>query len=317
MSTCVPLFFFSSGVLYSGRRAAVGRMFSKVLRLLLLLVFWGLIASALFRFLWEEDITLKALVLDVVTLRQQVTNWLWFLPVMSAIYLAAPFLCRLQAVDKSLFFALVVMLCIGSFGLDAISRVCEMFDVLCGSEFGAKVTQALSRWVIIRDNHPEAIAYFAVGMLFADTDVRNIPLALPITALLLSPFGMMSYGIAHHAIFGTEYDVVWNGYSCITTLFCVCALYILANRAFGSSRMSTARISEATVRIISFIGRQSFAIYIIHWLLRPAVSWIVPWSLPALTRMVVMVPICLTTVVLCAGVGSFLARTKCRFLLAG
>ena len=146
-------------------------------------------------------------------------------PIMPAIYLAAPFLCRLQAVDKPLFFSLVVMLCVGSFGMDAIWRVGEMLDALVGSEFGAKLTQALKRWVIIRDNHPEAIAYFALGMLFADVGVQNIPLAAPIVILLLPPFGMMWYGIVCRTLFGTEYDVIWNGYSCIATLLCVCALY--------------------------------------------------------------------------------------------
>lgn len=307
LSACVPLFFFSSGVLYAKRTLSVKRALQKVLSLAIPLVFWALCSAAMFRWLHGEAISLKWMLLDAVTLRLQYSNWLWFIPVISGVYLCAPFILGVRDASTKLFNSLVLLLCVFAFGLDTLEKTLGYVDVLVGSEFGGKVYTFISRYSLLTTAHPEALAFFAVGVWIEGRE-RKVP-STPrvLVALVLAPIPLAVLGFSTQALTGREFDVTWNGYSSLPTLIIVVALYFLARYV-----IETVRSNSLALRLVGFIGANSMSVYILHWFARPVVSAAVAAAGVGVALKYVLVPI---VVLACAAIGNVMRKSPAKVLL--
>lgn len=311
LAACVPLFFFSSGVLYASRELTFRRAATKALRLAGLLVVWGLLAAAFYRALGAGELSLAGIVVDAVGLRAQVANWLWFLPVMAATYLLAPFLIHLRKTGGRLWDALVALLVLAAFGLDLVAKVAGLADLALGTGFGGKLSELLAQFSFLRNNHPEALAFFAVGMWAEGRAVpRRLARWAP-AALLAMPALLGAYGAAVHAASGQLLDVTWEGYSCVTTLVFVLALHEVVRAACDRG------LPRALSAAAGLVGRNSLAVYLLHWFLRPAMGLAVAWSGPGVARIAASLLVAVAVTLACAAAGQLARRTPLRPLLAG
>lgn len=307
MAACVPLFFFSSGVLYAQRTVTLRRAIHKAFSLVVPLVFWALCSAAFFRWMHGEEVNPKWVILDAVTMRLQYSNWLWFIPVMTGVYIFAPFVLAFRDYNRKLFSSFVLLLCVFAFGFDALHKLLSLADLVVGSEFGGKLYSAISRYSLVSASHPEALAFFAVGVWIEgrrDVEYRDSKL---LALFLLAPVPLAAYGYAMHALTGHQYDVTWNGYSSLTTLVIVLALYFLIRRA-----VKMLRVDSPVVKLATFVGTNSFAVYILHWFMRPVISVALEVAGVGSVLNLVLAPL---AVVVCAAIGELTRRTPARVLL--
>lgn len=308
MAACVPLFFFSSGVLYASRDLTFGRALRKCGRLVGLLAFWAIAAGIFFQLL-DGSFSLKDAVYDAISLKLQVANWLWFLPVLVAVYLAAPFLTLVRRADGRLWNALVALLCVASFGLNLVSMLGDCFDLAMGSELGLRVSELLASFNLL-SFHPEALAYFAIGLWVADKDLELLTPARAIVLMFVAPVPLAAYGILWWNATGSLRDITSWGFPCVTTLLVVLALFVLSRALF-------CRVEEgAFASLVSLIGANSLAVYLLHWFLRVPCDPLIPRDMPDMLVEIVTVAVSLATVVACALVGRAVRRTPLRRLLS-
>ena len=314
LSACVPLFFFVSGSLYSGRSLGLSQALSKVLHLVLPFCVWAVLAGLFFRWVDGEQLSLKWVVLDAVTLRQQVANWLWFIPTISAVYLFAPICLYIQRNNVKLFKWMIVLLLLFSVGINFISLVCGTFDLLTNSEFGSKLTSLVSRYSVLGGNHPEAFTFFALGAWVEERGLaKKIGSRAASITLLLAPIPLAAYGILSHIKHGATYDVTWNGYSTIGTALVVISLYVLAQKISLKIGITHSGLSKE----IALIGGCSFAVYILHWFLRPIAEWCSDCF--GFVRLgpisVCLLAFSVLAVVLTAHIGNWIRKTPLRVVL--
>lgn len=309
MAACVPLFFFASGVLYADREVTLVHVGRKCLRLVGLLVFWALFAGVFFQLI-DGSFSLKDALYDAVSLKLLVANWLWFLPVMCAVYLAAPFLSCIRREGGQLWNALVACLCALTFGLNLVAMLGGTFDLLAGSEFGTKVAGFLGNFNLL-SFHPEALAFFSVGMWMGGRDLGWLTVPRSLALLVVAPIPLAAYGMLSQSITGAELDVTGFGNACVTTLLVVVAL-------FGLSRAWAERVSRGTLfpRLVVLVASNSLAVYLLHWFLRVPAERLVPRGAPDVVMEITTLALSVVIVVVCALVGRAARRTPLKALLA-
>lgn len=289
MACCVPLFFFVHGYLCVGKPLDPQAHALRMAKIVFLVFFWALISSAV-RTL-EGEPPVYGIALDALALPIDRTNYLWFLAAIFVLYCFLPFIMELRKSNYRLFLIAATGVLAFCFGVDILRKICVFFSestwALCVSSF-------IGRFVPFTENNGFALGYAFLGMIAADSEkgaqndlsglcrhgalsamargvgkLAGLPFASAVVLTAVLPLVMAVFGLAVSVKAGTEFDVTWNGYGCISTLALVLSLYSVAKRlnACGNTLFRSA---------IELVGSNSMAVYLLHMLLILPVWRIIP-----------------------------------------
>lgn len=256
MSTCVPIFFFTSGVLLAVRNDSARVWRRRLMSTFLAAVGLGF-ATGVYYSTTTGDFSLEYALVSFLSFREGESVWLWFLQSLFLVYLCAPALIALKQSRTDLWRITATLILIFVFGLDLIRRVFAFWS-LETSEFGEMIWDYLQGFNPVPWVHPEALGYFVAGMCICKWKPSPHCVIPAIATVIVAPIPLMYYGAAMSQNMGTTYDIIWNGYGCITTLCSTIALYTLAQRI-------APHVGKFGRGFTALIGANTFVSYALNW----------------------------------------------------
>ena len=262
LATCVPLFFFSNGYLLLDREFSLKKHLKKLLRIVLLTIFWGFAGAAISGWATGEPTTAKAIWAEFI---QMSHKWdlhiFWFMGALAELYILFPALKALYDTHKRGLLILTLACLLFVFILPAIDRVLLLAHVYLGT---ARVNIIVPLENIFNPFHGQydyALFYFCAGGLFhhVEGQIRAVPavkrnlisaISILASCLLLSLFGVLY----SKYLIGNLYDVVWFGYTSLPAVVCVISLYVLSLNYTADNRF------------IRFISGNTLGIYFTHFI---------------------------------------------------
>lgn len=294
---CVPLFFMVNGAILLNRNLDVKRNVIRILKLMFLVYFWGVVLLFLLKYICNDSYSVKEFFHSVWYLKMHRINYLWFLKALISLYILFPLLKIVYDHDnKNIFLFFVAAIFVLSFGNSIINNLVQVFLYVINSE--RILTDNFNWFPTIRpyNNYFFSIVYFALGgFLFSRVADGKIKVSnwLLLALFILSQSALFGYGLLMTARIGEYYDVVWNGYDTIMGLVMTCSIFIaLLNINYQDTKI---------VNILSFFGAHTFGIYIFHILfirmIKPYLS-VFDWSNNMIVNFVYIVFVmCLSIVV--------------------
>ena len=225
LSMCCPLFFAVNGTLLLSKDRTYSYFIPKLAKLFVLIFFWGIISNWYSSWIFCEPYSIKQSVVDVLQLRMQYCNYLWFLCTLFILYLVYP-LTRNLVIDKKMtWISLIVVCCLT---LTGISRYMGIFNPLKG-------------W------HSFALAYAMGGYAITKLDIKSR--RFPIVVYILSVFAqiVLNYFDVDKA------NMIWGGYKTPFVFFATLSLI---------KYFSMIECRENA--IIDFVARNTLGIYLVH-----------------------------------------------------
>lgn len=308
LSCCVPIFFFISGVLQARRNLSCLSGFSKAMKLLLLTVVWSMALWLVVSLQRESLITFNLWVAGVLTFQQEYTNIFWFLPAMAIVYMLAPIFCAVRDSHQNVFLAMVIGACLATFGFDILQRGGYIAGLYLDTDIFNKATYFISQFNPLRGIYGYSIAYYLVGMSIGNLEYRPKSArfgAASVLSCAIAPVGLAMYKIVCDKVTNWNYDPVFGGYSCVSTLMLTVSLYFVAG--IMSDRLRSAGRASA---VISYLGANAFAVYLLHMFVQPSIAALVQSIQPVWMATVVNVLLAILVVIFLAVIGSLFHRTK-------
>ena len=262
LSICVPLFFVVNGALLLNGVFSLRRNIEKTVKIFFLIYAWGLILLILLMYICNDVYTIKSFVSSLWQLKLQRINHLWFLRALLGIYILLPLIKpAFDHEDKNTIHFIMVCLFFFSFGNNVLSSALNVFGRALDGKFN------FFPMINPFGGYFFAIFYFMAGGVLAKmikTGQIRFGYKLLVAAFLLSQTILFLYGISMTRQTGKYYDVVWNGYDTVMTLLMtVSAFMLLAKYDYQNVYIT---------RVITFIGKNTFGVYILHIIFLKAFS---------------------------------------------
>ncbi len=257
LSTCVPLFFFANGFLLLNKKLDIRKHICKTVKIVLLYFIWSALTVFIKMHISGQFMGVKETVSAIIFLKTGLNNHLWFLRVLTIIYIIFPIIKYIYD-NKRLFLYFIVICSVSTFGCNILSNVatvlvcatgyCRVFE---GSDFTLSFSP-MKAW------HWWAFVYFCVGGICYQYKTRIIAISptkrnlLAIFILLTNSVFLYLTGVMYSHLNSKMYDVVWDGYDTIFTFLNVISIYVLClnlNRSF---------------KWIQIISINTLGIYLIH-----------------------------------------------------
>lgn len=260
LSTCVPLFFFANGYLLFNRSFDLKKHLKKILRLILLTIFWSLFLMVVYMLMEKEPFNLKTIVLSIVKLDSRWSmNIFWFLLAMICLYILFPALKALFDANKKAFLYLTIACTVLTIGLVFANQILTFVGALTHHSFPALEGPLLTIINPFRGTYGYTFAYFcAGGLMFTwEEKLRKVPRLrrnlIAVFGILVSCALLFLTGVFYTVhVYGELLDVVWNGYDTIYTFANVIFIYILSLNL------------TKDFRLIRLISCNTLGIYFIH-----------------------------------------------------
>lgn len=266
LSTCVPLFFFANGYLLLNKPWNFQKHIRKTIKIVLLFVVWSALTLYAKMYIDGEYLGIKETIASTLFLKPGWNNHLWFLKVLTIIYVLFPVIRYLY--EKRRIFLYFTFICIVS---------------TMGSRLAKDITTFLSSFVPhhsslnsidfsfgflpMQEWHWWAFVFFCVGGLAYNYKSKIMSISssiLNLTALagiLVNSSLLYITGYFYSRNEDKYFDIVWNGYNTLFTLFNVLCIWILCLNMKSESKL------------IRYISMNTLGIYLIHsifqFILRP------------------------------------------------
>ena len=252
----IPLFFLINGYLLFSKDFNLKKHTYKIIRLTLLTIIWGIITTLLILIIKNQQITFEIIFNTLWKLKYGYVNHLWFMGSLICIYIFFPLFKSTFDNNKKAFIWTLVLCFIFVF----CNKFINMLVTLYGYYF--KNIKSISNINYFSVFNPYnglkgyTIFYFLLGGLIKiyEEHIRKTKIIIPITGIIISIIGLYSYRLVYSDITSKIYDIVWNGFDTLMALIITVSLYRLCiNYNFKS-------------KIITFISKNTFGIYLIHML---------------------------------------------------
>lgn len=260
VSTCVPLFFFVNGYLLLNRPLDLKKHIAKSLLLMALTVMWGIIGLLAMMPIEKQHVSFGDLLISLS--RFEPIGWinhLWFMGTLIGVYVQFPLLKYAYDTEKRLFHYFVAAASVFTFGYVFAAYAAAIAGHDMGMQSISACAELMNQFSPFRGIKGYAFVYFCIGGMMPEWEEsilrfrhRKLIAAL---GLLLSCASLFALGICFSGMYGSLWDVVWNGYSTVCTLVSVLCLYALCLGYSGKSRM------------IGMISRSTLGIYFMHMIL--------------------------------------------------
>ena len=269
-SVCVPLFMMVNGALLLSRPLNARRHFARCAQLFVSLYVWYLLTMVAAQ-AWRHGAgyvaqNMAGILQSALFLYEYdgvAMNHLWFMQMLLAVYWIAPCLkAALGSPDAGVRQGMkaaglvLVLLC---FATRDFARLQAAVPVLRYLDLSGLETMNPFRSV-----YGAMMVYFVLGgwlHTHREAMLRVRPLACAVllaggAALLFAEWLLTSIRT------GTMFDIVYNGYDCVATLMLSTGLFISAAKLEARFTMK-----QGAARVLRLVGRNTLAVYYLHWLL--------------------------------------------------
>ena len=257
LSTCVPLFFFINGYLLFSKPFDLKKHVFKTIKLVVLAEIWGAITLLILTLINKNSVSINEFLHGLTTWKQGYINHLWFIGALVCIYIIFPLLKVTYDNHKKSFIYFVFVCGLMTFGNIFLNHLQTVINVFL---LNKNVTQYGVNYFNIfnpfRGIYGYTFVYFCLGGIvhIYYNHIANIPQTkkniISILGIIINCLCIFSLGIIYSKVSGTMWDVVWNGYGSIFTLFNVIFLLSLNYQSDYS--------------IISLISVNTLGIYFLH-----------------------------------------------------
>lgn len=263
LSTCVPLFFFANGYLLLNKSFDLKRHIKKIFRLLVIVFVWSFLLMILYLLIAGENLTLHAIVVPILNMDVQWgMNLFWYIGALICIYILFPLLKLAFDKDKKLFYFFIIVCTLLTFGYNLINEIVLLLSPFTNAFEKGIELPVVTMFNPFRGSYGYVFVYFCIGGIIGENKEKVLSLSkkkrniISIFGILVSCVCLFVIGILHSRYIKNEvWDIVWNGYDSIFTLFNVIFIYALCLN-FNKEN-----------RFISCISKNTMGIYIIHGLL--------------------------------------------------
>ncbi len=295
-AVCVPLFMMVNGALLLNRPFDLKRHVLRCVTLLAGVYVWYIVTVFCGQ-AWQNGLSyVVENARDMLISAQYLsgygsvsTSHLWFVQMLIAVYLIVPLIraafdSRDEQIQKGLLFCLGA-LCVFAFLLQDIAHVRAAVPGLRSLD--------LSCFEIVnpfRGSYGAMVVYFVLGGMLHRAHDRMLRVPGVLCAALVLGGSIALFAEWYLVTIRTEaiYDIVYGGYSCLPTLAMAAGVFIGAAKLDNHLRLSAGRLGG----VLSLIGRNTLAVYYLHWILGLTVLTLVhvPGSFPVnLLKAAVMV----------------------------
>ena len=229
LSMCCPLFFAVNGILLLSKPRTYDYFFPKMLKLLFLILFWGILSNLFSALLYSDEYSVKKCIADLFYLRKGYCNHLWFMCTLFILYTIYPLLSVVTRESKTLIIFGIAVCCLTLYGI---------------SSFFSNINP-LKGW------HSYALAYALCACIILKIDLKKI--VSPLLIFLVSMGGGI---IFNHYTYGDSIaytDIIFMGYK---------SPFIFVGTLSLIKFISILKLKPS--KLIEFISLNSLGIYLIH-----------------------------------------------------
>lgn len=263
LSICVPLFFMVNGALLLNKKLDLRRNSWRVLKLYFLIYFWSVLILFILKLVLHDTYTLKLFIWGVFSHKFGRIHYLWFLNALNLIYLIFPLIkIAYDKDDKSVLYFAITVIFIFSFGNDLLNQIANTFLYFFGvnSNLLQKGNFNFFPYINPYGNYFYSIFYFVLGG-FLSRMISEKKFSISYSKAILVFFFALTiqffYGLLMTLKNNSYFDVVFQCFDSAFTLLMTASVFIL----FSKIEYSNQKINN----IILLIGKNTFGIYIIHY----------------------------------------------------
>lgn len=298
-AVCVPLFMMVNGALVLNRPFCFKKHASRCFFLLIGVYVWYVLTQVLGH-AWQSGWSYVAENWAGILRSAQYlyeydgigTSHLWFVQMLVAIYLIVPVIyAGIESKDGQIQQGMLFLL--GAMGflaflLQDISHVRAAVPVLRSLDFSA-----LETINPLRGMYGAMLVYFVLGGLMHRRRAQIARIPLWVSLSVIATGWLILFAEWYLVTIRTEamYDIVYGGYNCLPTLMMSMGLFAAAARLEEKLALGEGKLG----RMLALIGRNTLAVYYLHWILGLTLLQLVsvPGSIAVnLVKAVVMVLVC-------------------------
>ncbi len=263
LSTCVPLFFFANGYLLLNKSFDLKKHIKKILHLLVLVLVWSFLLMMLYLLIAGESLSLNTVIVPILNMDVRWgMNLFWYIGALICIYILFPLLKLAFDKDKKLFYFFTIICAFLTFGYKFINEIVLLLSPFTNMFENGIELPVVTMFNPFRGSYGYAFVYFCIGGIIGENKEKVLSISKK-KRNIISAFGVLVscaclfvIGVLHSRYIKNEvWDIVWNGYDSIFTLFNVIFIYALCLN-FNKEN-----------RFIRCVSMNTLGIYIIHGLL--------------------------------------------------
>lgn len=255
----VPIFILVNGfLLINKENFDLKAHLKKTLKVFLLLILWSVILTVCIKLIWQENLTIKGVLENVLTtgINNPYTGILWFLQSLITLYLIYPILKNLHDTNKTIYNYLFIVLFIGTTFINALDLVGGIVKWQTNFDGIYKLTSYMNKFQIVT-NRNFLIFFMLGGYLFErkeklqDRKIRIKWFMIGMIAWLVA--FLYAYGMSK--LQGKTYP---NNYA-YESIFMLCFLI-----AWFAITYTYQDKNKWYHKLITLVGKNSLGIYLLH-----------------------------------------------------
>lgn len=258
LAVCVPIFYLVNGYFLFKKEFSFKKHINKILHLVIILVSWSIIRVIALMIITQEQLSFFQIFTYALTLKKGWTNTLWFIGTLIGIYFIFPILKVSYDKDKKVFLLFLSGLCVSVFGNSFLNQICTIGSTLLGHPIILENRNFFYVFGQLVGTYGFALSYFCLGGII--TSIRQFlekikwkyRMCISIFTIICCSLLLGYCGSIYSFNNGELWDLVWNGYSSVFTLFNVIAIYNLVD------------LIPINSKFVRIVGSNTMGIYLIH-----------------------------------------------------
>lgn len=232
-AVCVPLFFFANGYLLFTHPFDLKRHFRKIIKFILIAVFWYTLTLAFLILLHCDQLVTGGLSNTIASLKYGVTH-LWYLGALVCLYIFFPLLKVVHDHHRQVFIYFTLICAAITFGNTLLNNAMTFFSNFIDHQ-GLIYTDTnfLNIFNPFRGMYGYTFVYFCLGGVVAyyfdkiKAITRHRRNLIAVCGLIIGWLGLFGLGFMYSKASGKIWDNIWYGYDSIFALIATISIFLL------------------------------------------------------------------------------------------